>query len=255
MRLCVVGNSHAGALKTALAVDDAAAAAHVDFFVMPGGSGPHLHIEGSRLFPAPFLKDQVFSTIPGAAADGLDLANFDAVMLSAAGLPSHRNGDASHILNQLALGAMVHDRNTDRQPVSEDVLTRAMETILHASPNLQAIRLIGSVFSGRIIVQVSPLPTRAIAAYKIEGEKGSNLAAQYGDRVWPFLSWYYRTQISLITAYTEALDARVIPPDGSFIAAGHTPNRYGSPDPWHMNTAYGRLVLKQALTELGLLQP
>ncbi len=222
---------------------------------MPGGSGPHLQAEGNRLFPAPSMKDQVFSTIPGAAADGLDLATFDAVMLSAAGLPSHRNGDASHILNQLALGSMVHDRNTDRQPVSEEVLTRAMENVLHASPNLQAIRLIRTVFSGRILIQVSPLPTRAIAAYKVEGERGSNLAAQYGDSVWPFLSWYYRRQINLIAAYAEALDARVIPPDDSFLEAGHTPNRYGTPDPWHMNTAYGRLVLKQALTELGLLPP
>ena len=251
MKLCVVGNSHAGALKSALAVDDSAAGVHVDFFAMPGGSGPHLHAEGARLFPAPSRKDKVYSTIPGAVADGLDLADFDAVMICAAGLPSHRNGDAGHILSQMALGSLISDANANRQLVSEGVMTSAMESVLHASPNFEAIRLIRSVFSGPILIQVCPLPTRALIAYRPESEKGSNLGQQYGDRVWAFLSWYYRRQISIISAYAESLGARVIAPDDSFIEAGFTSNRYGSPDPWHMNTAYGRLTLKQALAALG----
>jgi len=254
LRLCVVGNSHAAALKSALATGDGAAGVHVDFFVMPGGSGPHVHAEGARLFAVPDRKEKLFSTIPGAAANGLDLETFDAVVVSAAGLPSHRNGDPSHILNQLALGAMVNDRSANRQLVSETVMTRAIENALEASANVEAIRRIRSVFRGQIIIQLSPLPTRAIAAYKVTGERGSNLAAQYGDRVWSFLNWYYRRQIDIISAFADATRASVILPDASFIEAGFTPNKYGTPDPWHMNTAYGRLVLKQALTELGLLQ-
>jgi hypothetical protein len=85
VKLCIVGNSHAGALKSALAVDDSARGLRVDFFVMPGGSGPHLQAEGSRLLPAPFRKDKVFSTIPGAVVDGFDLGKFDAVMICASG--------------------------------------------------------------------------------------------------------------------------------------------------------------------------
>jgi hypothetical protein len=250
VKLCVVGNSHAGALKSALAVGEAAGE-QVDFFVMPGGSGPHLHAEGGRLFPVPSRKDKVFSTLPGATAEGLDLYGFDAVMISAAGLPSHRNGDASHILNQLALGSLAHDLKANQQAVSEAVMTSAMESVLHASPNLEAIRLVRSVFPGQLIIQVCPLPTRAIAAYKVEGERGSNLAAQYGDKVWQFLSWYYRTQISIIRAYADTLGAHIIAPDDSFLEAGQTPSRYGTPDPWHMNTAYGRLVLKQALAPIS----
>ena len=254
MKICVVGNSHAAALKSALAVDDSAAAASFDFFVMPGGSGPHVHAEGGRLLPAPFKKDKVFSTIQGAAVEGLDLGKFDTVMICAAGLPSHRNGDAEHILNQMALGSLVQDRKTNRQIVSEDVMTTAMENVLHDSPNLQAIGLIRSVFSGRILIQVCPLPTRALGAYRPESEKGSNLALQYGDRVRSFLSWYYRRQIDIISAFANSVGACVISSDDSFVSAGFTPNKYGTPDPWHMNTAYGRLTLKQALTELGLLQ-
>lgn len=255
MRLCVVGNSHAAALKNALAGDDgAAAAARFDFFVMPGGSGPHLHAEGGRLLPAPFRKDKVFSTIPGAAVEGLDLGIFDAVMICAAGLPSHRNGSPEHILNQMALGSLVGDWNPNRQVVSEDVMTTAMESVMHDSPNLQAIRLIRSLYSGPIIIQVCPLPSRALVAYRPASEKGSNLGSQYGDRVWSFLGWYYRRQISIISAFADASNARVISPDDSFVEAGFTPGRYKTPDPWHMSTAYGRLTLKQALAELGLLQ-
>lgn len=247
MKLCVIGNSHAAALRSALAVDDSAAGAHIDFFVMPGGTGPHLHAEANRLFPAPSKKDKTFTTIPGAASDGLDLANVDAVLISAAGLPSHRNGDPGHILNQLALASLVQNQTTTRQPVSEAVMASAMESALNTSPNFEAIRLVRSVFAGRLIIQVCPLPTRAIAAYKVEGERGSDLAAQYGDRVWQFLHWYYRQQVSIIRACAETLGAHIITPDDSFFEAGQTPSKYGTPDPWHMNTAYGRLVLKQAL--------
>ena len=173
-----------------------------------------------------------------------------AVAICAAGLPSHRNADPNHILNQLALGSLVQEP-THRQPVSEDVMASVMESVLNASPNFEAIRLVRSVFSGRIIIRVCPLPTRALAGYQVAGEKGSNLASQYGDRVWSFLTWYYRRQIRFISAHAAALDACVITPNESFVEAGQTPSKYGTPDPWHMNTAYGRLILKQALAELS----
>lgn len=251
MKLCIVGNSHAAAFKSALAADDRAAGVSVDFFVMPGGTGPHLYKESASLFPDPLKKDKVFSTISGAITDGLNLASFDAVMLCAAGLPSHRNGDPDHILSRLALGSVVHAPAWGRQIVSEAVMASAMESALHASPNFASIRLIRSVFSGPLIVQVCPLPTRALAAYKPEGEKGSNLAMLYGDRVWSFLSWYYRGQVRLISAFADSLGASMIPPEDGFLDAGFTPGKYGTPDPWHMNTAYGRLILKRALAALA----
>lgn len=251
LKLCVVGNSHAAALKSALAVEPAAAGVHVDFFVMPGGTGPHLQAEGSRLFAAPGKRDKLFSTIPAAAVDGLDLAGFDAVLVSAVGLPSHRNGAPGHILNRFALGSWVEDGGAGCQPVSEDVMTRAIDGALRASPGFEAIRLMRSVFAGQIILQVCPLPTRAIAAYQVASEKGSNLAAQYGDRVWAFLSWYYRRQIDLVRAHADTVDAHVLPPDESFVEAGFTPSKYKTPDPWHMNTGYGRLVLTQAFAALS----
>jgi len=69
--------------------------------------------------------------------------------------------------------------------------------------------------------------------------------------VWTFLGWYYRTQISLITTCAGPLDAHVLAPQPAFIEAGQTPSKFGTPDPWHMNTAYGRLVLKQVCAALG----
>lgn len=254
MKICVVGNSHAAALKSALAVADNAAGARIDFFVMPGGAGPHLLAEGGRLFPAPARKDKVFSTIPGAIVDGLDLEKFDAVMISAAGLPSHRNGDPGHILNRLALASHIQDGATDLQGVSEAVMKDAIKHALEASPGFQAISLIRSAFSGRFLIQLSPLPTRAVAAYKVAGEMGSNLASQYGDRLGSFLSWYSRRQIELISARAEQLDAHVLAPDPGFVEDGFTPNKFRTPDPWHMNTAYGRLVLRGVYRACGVNQ-
>lgn len=252
MRLCVVGNSHAAALKGAVAIDETAANVRFDFFVMPGGLGPHIHADGHRLFVDARLLDKVFSTVPGAVADGLDLAAFDAVMICASGLPAHRNGSASHVLNQLALGAFTEASAGKRQRVSEAVMTLAIEAALHDAPNLAAIRTIRSIYSGPLLVQVCPLPTRALAAYRPASDTGSDLAVQYGDRVWPFLSWYYRHQIEIIDAFAASLSACVLAPDEDFVEAGFTPTKYRTPDPWHMNTAYGRLVLRQALAELAI---
>ena len=251
MKLCVVGNSHAAALKGALDADGGGASVDLSFYVMPGGAGPNLRIDGKRLLPAPLNKDKVFSTVPGAGTHGLDLSLFDVVVVCAVGLPAHRNGDAAHILNRLALGSLIQNASVDRQIVSEAVMASEMENVLRASANQQTIQLIRSVFSGRIIVQVCPLPTRAISAYKVTSERGSDLATQYGDNVWTFLGWYYRTQISLITTCAGPLDAHVLAPQPAFIEAGQTPSKFGTPDPWHMNTAYGRLVLKQVCAALG----
>lgn len=254
MRLCVIGNSHGAALKRALAVDDNAAKVLIDFFAMPGGLGPHIRADGNRLFPAAEMKDKVYTTIPGAAAGGLDLGPVEAVMFCAAGLAAHRNGDPDHIFNKLALASLVQAPGANRKAVSEAVMASEIESVLRASANLQAIQVIRSVFSGPLIIQICPLPTRALAAYRPEGDKGSNLANQYGDRVWSFLSWYYRQQVGIINAYADTLNARVISLEDSFVEAGFTPSKYGGPDPWHMNTAYGRLTLKQALIALSLLQ-
>lgn len=232
-------------------MEPAAAGAHIDFFVMPGGAGPHLRAEGGRLFAAPDKRDKLFSTIPTAVVDGVDPTSFDAVMVSAVGLPAHRNGAPGHILNQIVLSRCAADSGASRQPVSEDVMIRAMDGVLRASPGFEAIRLIRSVFLGQILIQVCPLPTRAVAAYQVMSDKGSNLAAQYGERVWSFLGWYHRRQIDLIQAYADTLNARLLPPDDSFVEAGFTPNKYKTPDPWHMNTGYGRLVLKQVFAALS----
>lgn len=251
MKLCIVGNSHAAALKSALAVEPLSGGSHVDFFVMPGGSGPYLQAERGRLFAAPGRGDKLFCTIPTATADGLDLAAFDAVLVSAVGLPSHRNGAIDHILNQLVLGSRAERGSSGCQPVSQSLMTHVMENVLQASAGFEAIRLIRSVFSGQLLVQVCPLPTRAIAAYQVANDRGSNLATQYGEGIWSFLSWYYRRQIDLIRAHAGTLSARVLPPHDSFVEAGFTPNKFKTPDPWHMNTGYGRLVLKQALAALS----
>ena len=231
MKLCVVGNSHAAALKGALAAHDSAAGVSVDFFVMPGGAGPHLYTESATAcFPIRSKKDKVVLHHPRRIVDGLDLASFDAVMICAAGLsfPSQRRSQTTSS-SRLALGAMVHapERRIVQTRLRGCPWQAPWKGLCNASPNFASIRLIRSVFSGPITIQVCPCqPARSPPTRASEGEKGSNLAMLYGDRVWPFLSWYYRRQVNLISAFADSLgSASVIPPEESFLDAGFTPQQ------------------------------
>lgn len=245
MRICVVGNSHAGALKRALRRSDRTPHTF-DFFVQPGGGGPQLEIRDGRAFMNGPRKQSDWATI-GSIEDGLDIGLFDAVIFASGGLPAHRKHFGRHLLNNVVHAGFAETPQPGRQSVSSTVMSLALQRWLLDLGGTRSLRLIRSVFSGPMIVLMCPLPGRHLDKTK----SPSDLPTRYGHRLEAFLTWYYREQISVIANEAQAIGAACQPPPEEFLLAGFTPDQFSAHDPWHANEAYGDLQIDNALRLLG----
>lgn len=252
MKLLVVGNSQAAALRLAVA-DSLPPGARgparfgpltVFFYVLPGADGPKLRRDGDRLKPKTADRDAM-TTLPGDVAAGVDLAAFDAVLVSAAGLPPDR-GRPGHVVTDLTLAELAPAAETG---VSRAVFRRAMVASYGAGNAWKSITLIREAFAGPLLIEPWALPTRAVLR---RGESAA--VARYGAGS-PFFAWYADWQRAML----EELVARdlgaatLLPhPADAAGAPGFTAEAYRTGDPWHMNGRYGALVLEAAAAALGL---
>lgn len=241
MKICIVGNSHAGALKRAL--NRASRPTHdFDVFAQRGGGGPRLEVKDGRVF-AIEGRGGFDQGILGDLTHGLDLAPFDAVLFAAAGLAAHFTESVSHPLNNMLHAGFAKSPLAGRPSLSGAIMSASLERCLLTTANMQALRVIRSVFAGPLVIITCPLPARHFDT----AAKSSDLPAQYGDRLAEFMTWYYREQIRVIANEARALGAACVPPPEEFMAAGFTPDRYCSRDPWHCNADYGDITLDRAL--------
>jgi hypothetical protein len=250
MKLLVVGNSQAAALRRAVADSlppGATGPAHhgpfaVSFYVLPGADGPKLRRDGGRLKPKTADRDAL-TTVGGAVADGIDPTVFDALLVSAAGLPPDR-GRPGHVVTDLTLAERVPDAEAG---VSHALFARAMVASYAAGNAWKSITLLRGTFPGPLLVEPWALPTAAVLT---RGESAA--ARRYGPA---FFAWYGEAQDAMLTE----LVARDLPgarllhrPSAAAGSPGFTADAFRTGDPWHMNGDYGRLVLAEAAAALGL---
>lgn len=242
MKILIVGNSQAGALKRAIGTKRRYAGCDFDVHLLAGGLGPHLKVENGRLYPE-VVRNRFFCTVPDADAAGVDLSGYDGVLYASAGLTSHRKTSRWALLNQLMLSSMAKKPYRGHQMVSEEVMAQSVENALYVTPGFKGVGLIRSIYDGPIVIMTWPLPARHFD----KPENGSDLPKQYGKKVGEFLSWYYRAQIRALNKYAETIDARVLPPPRAILEAGFTPEEYAGPEAWHMNKEYGEMMLTRAV--------
>lgn len=278
MRLLVIGNSQAAALRLAVAESlppgAIGAARHgqleVFFYVLPGADGPKLRRDGNRLKPKTADRDAV-TTIGGAVADGVDPAEFDAVLVSAAGLPPDR-GRPGHVVTDLTIAELAPGTATG---VSRAVFARAMVAAYGAGNAWKSITLLREAVRGPLLIESWAMPTAAVltrgesagvltrgksagvltrgksAAALTRGESAA--VARYG--VSDFFAWYAGAQRAMLAELVarDLGEATLLPhPAAAAGPPGFTADAYRTGDPWHMNARYGALVLDAAAAALGL---
>jgi hypothetical protein len=247
VRIGIVGNSHAGALKQATTTR-AFTQKHshsFEFLVDPGGSAPRIEVRDGELFRIEGERSPRASATPGK----VNPATCDAIFFCAAGLPAHRIGKPHHPLSSMVHAGFAPAPYKTHQSVSGEVLALSLERRLRELPNIQAFRIIRSVFAGPIVIFTLPMPSPRID----EGPAGeaSDLPQQYGENVLPFIRWYYGLQARIIHEEARPLGAHVLLPPEPHREAGFTPEEFCLPDGWHMNVAYGRMMLDRAFALLG----
>jgi hypothetical protein len=245
LRIAVIGNSHAGAVKQALAHDASRYPHTFDFFVQTGGNAPKLELRDGCLYPADGAS--LVGAARGETHAKFDPASCDAILFVALGLAAHRQLLANHLLNNFLHAGFAAQPYQDHQSVSGDVLALMIERRLLTQPSTTSLQLTRSVFAGPLVIVTTPLPGSGLEG----GQFPCDLPAQYGPRLNAFLSWYFYQQVRVIAAQADRLGAMILPPPEEFLVAGVTPDEFCSRDRWHMSRAYGHIILADALRLIG----
>jgi hypothetical protein len=251
MRVCVIGNSHVAALVSGWAAASPQRGIEFDFYAIPGGHEPKLIAENSRLWPHdPDARLQ--TTIAGAESEGLDLASFDAVVMSACGLFAARNENIvpdpmAHPLGSVCMadwlepGAAAWPAGT--QFVSTAVFDAVVESYVRRHASMIAVALLAEVFGSRVILQPWPAPSRALH------DNGSwFLNVGYGAGGRPAWRDFMRSQYRALERVSTELGSRFTLlryPVAGPLDDGFMTEDLCDGDPWHANATYGGLVLGQ----------
>lgn len=243
MKGLVFGNSHVGAVRLGW---DQSRSIDLDFYSIPGGGGPNVHLKDGRIFPN--RKDaKLLSTIEGVHDGGLDLSGYDYVVFCSLGLGAVREAFPSNILRKLSLAEFMRPESGETMPVSRAFLDKAVREAFSKLMAVAALRAARTVFDGPILCAPTPIPVVP------ELEKNHPLRRVYGPDIADFTAWFAATQLEIIGEFADTLGLKVLDyPDLAWVAAGSTPGEYicTTNDPWHMNAAYGRLVLDQVRSAL-----
>lgn len=247
MKTLVIGNSQVGALR--MAADAHARGAEFDFLSLPGGKGPKLVFDGSRVVPP--KGAEMIKAHPEALASGVNLAGYGALVFSALGLSAPRAVNAQHLLNRFRVAGFATSA-PEVPVVSSAFMAEMIAAALARMPATQSLRGLAARFDGPVLVQPFPVPNELL---RDRDPEDTALPGDYGDALGAFQSWYYTTQWQAMSALVAGCGdhVRLLDyPEADWLAAGFTPAQFAQGrDCWHMNANYGARVLDQALEMVG----
>ncbi len=238
MKGLVFGNSHVGAVRRAW---DDNSSVDVDFYAIPGGVGPHVKLEAGRIYPND--EKQPRSSIKGVEKRGLDLSRYDFIAFCSLGLGALRQKTPmDRILRQISLAEFTQPQSNETLPVSRAYMYKAVQNAVLGLSGAESLRVVRSVFDGPIVCAPKPIPVLSAM------EETHPLRRVYGGHVADFTTWFATAQSKIVNGFAETLGIDAVGyPDPAWVDAGGTPDQYAgrSDDPWHMNPAYGALVVQQ----------
>lgn len=243
-RVCVIGNSHLAALRLSRGRARPGSEFSYSFFALHGSLHPSLLLKDGRLFAK--KPENVRTDIEGAAHLGVDPAAYDAIVISAFGLPLVTKDILSltHPLAEARCADWRIEDATDLPLVSRAVMTEILSSRLAVFPSLLTIQQIAQIFSGPIIIQPKPKP-----AHLCFQDREWSLVARYGEGLPHVIAGF----IEMHDAATRRLLDKISPrpillgypalPDET---PSSVPDAYSQKnDGFHKNGLYGAAVIEQ----------
>lgn len=250
-RVCVIGNSHAGSLRLAAQKYWSNPNFAFAFYAIPGRMQPQLSREASGRLKA--VKPQALRTdMEDAVADGLDVSRFDAVLISAIGLPNLLE-PYHNLPHPLAAARCLNWPELDaggRMPVSEAVMQETIASGLRRLHAYASLSPILEAFSGRVLVQPKPRPAQAMFS-----TVSSELFRAYGNKAPQVYTQVSIMQDNALAKIIETLSPRLhlLPhPEIEGGTSYSVPDSFNvTPDDvWHKGGLHGLEVLNLAAAEL-----
>ena len=177
MRICIIGNSHASALKLAMDAGWSRSDFEIDYVVLPGGGGPYLSREKTRLKPRR-NSFKMASNVEGSAENGVDVVNYDAIWVSGVGFNVSLRGNSNQEANPLMTARVnTWPRGTSGLPrITERFMRNLVKSDIASSAAWKVCQDVVDIGSSRLIIHPAPRP--GAAAFSDDTHP---LVAEYGD--------------------------------------------------------------------------
>ncbi|MEP6966695.1 MAG: hypothetical protein ABI906_01310 [Pseudomonadota bacterium] len=203
--------------------------------------GEMLTIRNGRIEPPEGEKRKAHTNVAGAAEHGLELANYETVVVSAVGLLAVRSTPRSgHPMRHQRLAGW--KTQADLAVVSEAALVESIGSRIVGGSFARSVRSLVDAFPGKVFIY----PTPVVSETLLRDEEWI-LAQWYGEGIAAVMSDYWRCQWLAIERFVGELGARarLVPhPVPDWLDRGFSPAAYASKDPWHLNRLYGSLALE-----------
>jgi hypothetical protein len=251
MKVCVVGNSHASGLLSAWKSSPGKWPFDVcEFVVSPGLLSPDLRLVNRIFWPR--SNSSVRSTLGDLITGGLDLAGFDAVVVSALGAVAGRNehfASGRHMLGTVRRWDWpLRPERSYKTPVSTQMFDDLVKNNLLLMGTYKFARDLETMFDGPIFIQPSPRGTEDVIGqsdwmpYLDYGPEAARIYAEFADTI-----------DSAISSIVGGMGKKttLLPHPSVLTEAGYMKAQYGrNGDAWHGNGRHGKLILDQVAARL-----
>lgn len=248
----VLGNSHAGSLRMAVRKGWERPGFAFSFMTLSGRLQPRFRFEGTVAFaPKP---ENLMTDIEGAKTEGVDISRYNAVLLSAWGLPNGFEvfSGKTHPLAEARCTSWPDAIETPLPPISRALMGELIADRLRAQHAYETLQTLAGIFDGPIFVQPKPKPPE-----NIFHDPEWMIVQRYGDAAEDVMADFVAIQEDVSLAILRSISPDIVmlpfPP-----SEPHSlPDLYNASktDGWHKNSAYGGLVLDQLAEALSARLP
>ncbi|MDF1635500.1 hypothetical protein [Mycoplana sp. MJR14] len=255
LKICVVGNSHVGALKFGWENIRSSHRHELTFLGVPGTSVRDLTVEHGIVLPTTNTARKFFLKTSGS--EGIALDSYDVVLLVGAGLTLT---SALSLTNRWRPYGLVDETIRDSQSqfnlVSDQLFAELISSRVRKSFANRLLRKVTRQSAVRALYVTTPLPSSELRLARSDDPVLSLIAGTHG----PSIASLYRNSLERVMGK----DKVIFPPAHALVDGAMTDARYSrgslrldgerehpDTDLNHMNAAYGALVLEEVFNRLG----
>lgn len=244
MKGLVLGNSHASCLKIAYDKNYTnSTTLNLDFYITPGGYGPHFFIKNNLLevpkfeinpkFPPRYSTESVLST---------KINEYDFLIISALGFIDP--GPVNSTNKITSLGCIYEFKPklefiSSATPVSKQLVIKCANQLLSLQRGFRLLEEIKSTYKGIIVVQRSP-------NFSVDILDDPNWALQRYERTLEAHNFFNAIRGKFLESVTVGENVFLLDhPEECMHESGLTTNEFMQKDKIHGNELYGVLVLNE----------
>ena len=248
MKILIIGNSHCACIKNAY---DFLSRKNINclggfapsWIVVPGGWGPNIRVEDSKLSVTSIDADFPPKYWPNEDIMQAPIHDYDCIIISALcpvdGGWAYKNHLSSN--DDMWPSFLEETQVTARTPVSRALYSEIVKAFFDITPGVQLVKSLRSYgYDRSVLIQPSPMPSKSLISHK-----GWHVRALYKEPI-AANEFFHSIKNEYLAELSSDLNLTLLSyPLEICRGSDFTPDKYMENDMVHGNHMYGELVLAQ----------